>query len=93
MPHLPRLPLGRLAISRSAPRRSTIRSPSGGRRSRPPGTRSFAAGGSITHHHGIGTDHREHYAREIGPLGVDALRAVKDALDPAGILNPGVLIA
>jgi len=51
-----------------------------------------AAGGSITHHHGIGRDHRDHYAKEIGPLGVDALRAVKAALDPEGILNPGVLV-
>jgi alkyldihydroxyacetonephosphate synthase len=49
--------------------------------------------GSISHHHGVGTDHRAALADEIGPLGVDALRAVKLALDPAGILNPGVLIA
>jgi len=51
-----------------------------------------AAGGSISHHHGVGRDHRDHYAKEIGPLGVDALRAVKAALDPEGILNPGVLV-
>ena len=49
-------------------------------------------GGTITHHHGVGTDHRPWYAREIGPLGVAALRAVKSTLDPAGILNPGVLL-
>jgi alkyldihydroxyacetonephosphate synthase len=52
----------------------------------------LAAGATITHHHGVGTDHRPWYASEIGPLGVDALRAVKAALDPAGILNPGILI-
>jgi alkyldihydroxyacetonephosphate synthase len=52
----------------------------------------LTAGGSITHHHGVGIDHREWYAREIGALGVDVLRAVKARLDPAGILNPGVLI-
>lgn len=52
----------------------------------------LAAGGTITHHHGVGRDHREHYAREIGPLGVEILRAVKARLDPAGILNPGVLV-
>jgi alkyldihydroxyacetonephosphate synthase len=52
----------------------------------------LAAGGSITHHHGVGVDHREHYAREVGPLAVEALRAVKATLDPAGILNPGVLV-
>ncbi|MFL6057016.1 MAG: FAD-binding oxidoreductase [Actinoallomurus sp.] len=50
------------------------------------------AGGTISHHHGIGTDHRDWLSREIGPLGVDVLRAVKDRLDPAGILNPGVLV-
>ncbi|MEZ0064614.1 alkyldihydroxyacetonephosphate synthase [Streptacidiphilus sp. MAP12-20] len=51
-----------------------------------------ACGAAITHHHGVGTDHRDTYAEEIGPLAVDALRAVKRALDPVGILNPGVLV-
>ncbi|WP_432478076.1 FAD-binding oxidoreductase [Nocardioides sp. GXQ0305] len=51
-----------------------------------------AAGATITHHHAVGTDHRQWYADEIGPVGVLALRAVKDALDPAGVLNPGVLV-
>ncbi|GAA4629044.1 FAD-binding oxidoreductase [Actinoallomurus vinaceus] len=50
------------------------------------------AGGTISHHHGVGTDHRDRLVDEIGPLGVEMLRAVKDRLDPAGILNPGVLI-
>jgi alkyldihydroxyacetonephosphate synthase len=53
----------------------------------------MAAGGSITHHHGIGSEHRELYPREVGTLGIDVLRAVKATLDPAGILNPGVLLA
>ena len=52
-----------------------------------------AAGATITHHHGVGTDHRDTYAQEIGPLAVEVLRAVKKTLDPAGILNPGVLIS
>ena len=52
----------------------------------------LAAGGSITHHHGVGTDHVPWYEREIGPLAIAALRAVKTTLDPAGIMNPGVLI-
>ncbi|GAA1263238.1 FAD-binding oxidoreductase [Kitasatospora nipponensis] len=52
-----------------------------------------ACGAAISHHHGVGTDHRESYAEEVGPLAVEALQAVKQALDPAGILNPGVLIA
>ncbi|GAA1421533.1 FAD-binding oxidoreductase [Streptomyces thermospinosisporus] len=52
----------------------------------------LAAGGTISHHHGVGTDHRDWYVREAGPLGIDALRAVKKRLDPAGLLNPGVLL-
>ncbi|MDX2849370.1 FAD-binding oxidoreductase [Actinacidiphila glaucinigra] len=52
----------------------------------------LAAGGTITHHHGVGTDHRDWYVREAGPLGIEALRAVKDALDPDGLLNPGILL-
>ncbi|RBQ19585.1 FAD-binding oxidoreductase [Spongiactinospora rosea] len=51
------------------------------------------AGGTISHHHGVGRDHREAYAEEIGELGVAVIRAVKDRLDPAGVLNPGVLLA
>ncbi|MGW0996919.1 FAD-binding oxidoreductase [Streptomyces sp. NPDC002523] len=52
----------------------------------------LAAGGTISHHHGVGTDHRDWYVREAGPLAVDALRAVKRRLDPEGLLNPGVLL-
>ena len=52
----------------------------------------LASGGSITHHHGVGVDHRPWYEREVGPLAIDVLRAVKAKLDPAGIMNPGVLI-
>ncbi|MFC3820350.1 FAD-binding oxidoreductase [Planomonospora venezuelensis] len=51
-----------------------------------------AAGGTISHHHGVGRDHREAYAAEIGGLGVEILRGIKDRLDPEGVLNPGVLI-
>ncbi|TCC56089.1 FAD-binding oxidoreductase [Kribbella pittospori] len=51
-----------------------------------------AAGGTISHHHGVGTDHREAYAEEIGPLAVEALRAVKQVLDPSHVLNPGILL-
>jgi alkyldihydroxyacetonephosphate synthase len=50
------------------------------------------AGGTITHHHAVGTDHRAHLADEIGPLGVGILRALKAELDPAGILNPGKFV-
>lgn len=51
-----------------------------------------AAGGTITHHHAVGTDHRSWVPDEVGDLGVRVLRAVKAELDPAGILNPGKLV-
>ncbi|HEX8052885.1 MAG TPA: FAD-binding oxidoreductase [Thermoleophilaceae bacterium] len=51
-----------------------------------------ASGGTITHHHAVGRDHAEWLREEIGDLGVDALRAVKDRLDPRGIMNPGKLL-
>lgn len=49
-------------------------------------------GGTITHHHAVGADHRTWMRDEVGELGVAVLRAVKATLDPAGILNPGKLI-
>ncbi len=49
-------------------------------------------GASITHHHAVGQDHKSWLAREIGPVGVRMLRALKAELDPTGVLNPGVLI-
>lgn len=52
----------------------------------------IAAGATITHHHAVGTDHKPWFHREVGPVGVQTLRAIKASLDPAGILNPGVLI-
>jgi len=49
-------------------------------------------GGTITHHHAVGRDHRPWYDRQRpGPFAA-ALRAAKAELDPAGMLNPGVLI-
>ncbi len=51
-----------------------------------------AGGGTITHHHAVGTDHAAWMPREIGALGVEALRAVKERLDPTGIMNPGKLL-
>ncbi|TYB45656.1 FAD-binding oxidoreductase [Actinomadura chibensis] len=51
-----------------------------------------AHGGTITHHHAVGRDHRPWYDRQRpGPFGA-ALTAAKAALDPAGVLNPGVLV-
>jgi alkyldihydroxyacetonephosphate synthase len=52
----------------------------------------LAAGGSITHHHAVGRDHRSWYDRQRPEPFAEALRAAKRALDPAGILNPGVLV-
>jgi alkyldihydroxyacetonephosphate synthase len=52
----------------------------------------LAFGGTITHHHAVGRDHRPWYDRQRPEVFADALRAAKAQLDPAGILNPGVLI-
>jgi alkyldihydroxyacetonephosphate synthase len=52
----------------------------------------LAAGGTITHHHAVGRDHRPWYDRQRPDAFARALRAAKRALDPAGVLNPGVLI-
>ena len=52
----------------------------------------LAAGGTITHHHAIGRDHRDWYDRQRPEPFAAALRAAKAAVDPAGMLNPGVLI-
>ena len=49
-------------------------------------------GGTITHHHAVGRDHRPWYDREIPAGFARALSAAKAALDPAGVLNPGVLL-
>jgi alkyldihydroxyacetonephosphate synthase len=51
-----------------------------------------AAGATISHHHGIGTDHVPWYGAEVGAPVLAALRAAKRAFDPAGVLNPGVLL-
>lgn len=51
-----------------------------------------AHGGTITHHHAVGRDHRRWYDAQRPALFAEALRAAKHTLDPAGVLNPGVLI-
>ncbi|MDJ0867860.1 MAG: FAD-binding oxidoreductase [Myxococcota bacterium] len=53
---------------------------------------TLAAGGSIAHHHGVGRVRRDWLEREVGPGGLRVLRAIKGALDPAGVLNPGNLL-
>ncbi len=51
-----------------------------------------AAGGTITHHHAVGRDHRPWYDRQRPAPFAAALRAAKAELDPAALLNPGVLV-
>src|SRR4051812_8490194 len=52
----------------------------------------LAAGGTITHHHAVGRDHRDWYDVQRPDVFAAALRAAKSAVDPAGMLNPGVLV-
>lgn len=51
----------------------------------------MAAGATITHHHAVGRDHAAWLPLEVGSLGMSVLRAAKGAVDPDGLLNPGVL--
>ncbi len=51
----------------------------------------LAGGGTITHHHAVGRDHRPWYDEQRPEPFAAALRAAKAALDPRGLLNPGVL--
>ncbi|MGI9082159.1 MAG: FAD-binding oxidoreductase [Thermoleophilaceae bacterium] len=51
-----------------------------------------STGGTISHHHAVGRDHTPWMGEEVGELGLDVLRAAKQRLDPAGIMNPGKLI-
>jgi alkyldihydroxyacetonephosphate synthase len=50
------------------------------------------AGGTITHHHSLGPDHRQWYDQERPPLFAEALKAVKKRLDPHAVMNPGILV-
>jgi alkyldihydroxyacetonephosphate synthase len=50
------------------------------------------AGATITHHHAVGRDHAPYMGAEVGETGLEALRALKERLDPAGIMNPGKLL-
>jgi alkyldihydroxyacetonephosphate synthase len=53
----------------------------------------LAAGGTISHHHGVGEDHLPWMPHEKGPIGQSLLRTLKQQMDPQGVLNPGKLIA
>jgi alkyldihydroxyacetonephosphate synthase len=48
--------------------------------------------GTITHHHAVGRDHAPYMEAEVGETGLVALGAVKERLDPAGVMNPGKLV-
>ena len=52
----------------------------------------IAHGGTITHHHAVGRDHAPYMEAEVGRTGLDLLRAAKEQLDPAGVMNPGKLL-
>jgi alkyldihydroxyacetonephosphate synthase len=51
-----------------------------------------ATGGTISHQHGVGTDHLAYLPDEKGELGVKVLKAVRQAFDPDGLMNPGKLL-
>jgi len=50
------------------------------------------AGGTVSHHHGVGIDHRDWLPEEKGALGMELLHAAKRTLDPTGVMNPGKLL-
>ncbi|MFH1727788.1 MAG: FAD-binding oxidoreductase [Pseudomonadota bacterium] len=49
-------------------------------------------GGTLSHHHGVGQDHMPWINEELGDVGMEMLKALKNTLDPKGLLNPGVLV-
>ena len=50
-----------------------------------------ANGGTISHQHGVGIDHRAYLEAEKGALGIGAMRAIFRSFDPEGRMNPGKL--
>lgn len=48
--------------------------------------------GALSHHHGIGRDHRRWLPAQIGGIGMDVLRSIKSTVDPGGVMNPGALL-
>jgi glycolate oxidase len=53
---------------------------------------AIAMGGTVTGEHGIGASRRAFLEEQVGPDAVDVMRAIKAALDPLGILNPGRVV-
>ena len=52
----------------------------------------LSQGGTISHQHGVGTDHLPYLEQEKGTLGVAAIRDLCTRFDPEGIMNPGKLV-
>ena len=94
LPVHPRLPRRPGAVLRRLRRRAAgaAASRSGTRSRRPCPTRCSPHGGTITHHHAVGRDHRPWYDRQRPDPFAAALARGQAALDPAGVLNPGVLV-
>ena len=91
LPHLSRQ--ARPCTTPSSPASNpTAKSNNGSKSNRPPPPPSLPINGTLSHHHGIGYEHQP-LAAEYGPAAVAALAAAKTALDPAGIMNPGKLLA
>ena len=88
VPHLARVPGRSVALLHRRVRAGARPDRPAGYRQTAAGDNITAAGGTITHHHAVGTDHRHWMNTEIGDLGADVLHAVKATLDPAGVLNP-----
>jgi alkyldihydroxyacetonephosphate synthase len=53
----------------------------------------LAHDGTISHQHGVGRDHATYLKSEKGQLGINVLKSIGEALDPKGLLNPGVMYA
>ena len=52
----------------------------------------MSLGGTLSHHHAVGTEHRPWMKQEVSPAGLQALHALKASLDPKRVLNPGKLL-
>ena len=52
----------------------------------------LSLGGTITGEHGVGLTKRKFMEQQLGPRTVSVMRAIKDSLEPDGILNPGKLL-
>ena len=49
-------------------------------------------GGTVSHHHAVGTEHLPWIEKDLSPAGVKAVKAIKNGLDPNGVMNPGKII-